>query len=58
MTFEATAEIMHLCDLARPTGFDLRKYDGNGHLERVYENGLALRQEYLGAVHAYRCRAK
>ena len=31
---------MNLCDVVRQTGFDLRRYLGTGHLERVYENGL------------------
>ncbi len=43
MAFETTDEIMQLCDIVRQTGFDLRKYLGHGHLEKVYENGLAHR---------------
>ena len=34
MAFETTDEIMHLCDIVRQTGFDLRKYLGHGHLEK------------------------
>lgn len=36
-------DIMRLCDAVRQTGFDLRAYLGHGHLEKVYENGLAHR---------------
>jgi GxxExxY protein len=38
-----TESIMKLCDVVRQTGFDLRAYLGSGHLEKVYENGLAHR---------------
>lgn len=48
MAFETTDEIMHLCDIVRQTGFDLRKYLGHGHLEKVYENGLAHRLRKQG----------
>ena len=37
------AEIMALCDVVRQTGFELHKYLKSGHLEKVYENGLAHR---------------
>ena len=37
MTFEATAEIIHLCDFARPIGLDLRQCHGDGHLGREGE---------------------
>ena len=43
MVYETTDEIMRLCDVVRQTGFDLRKYHGSGHLEKIYENGLAHR---------------
>ena len=38
-----TDAIMKLSDIVRQTGFDLRAYLGSGHLEKVYENGLAHR---------------
>jgi GxxExxY protein len=40
--------VMELCDRVRQTGFDLRQYLGNGHLEKVYENGLAHRLRKQG----------
>ena len=33
-------DIMKLCDIIRETSFELHKYLKNGHLEKVYENGL------------------
>jgi GxxExxY protein len=45
---DTTSEIMALCDKVRQTGFDLRSYLGHGHVERVYENGLAHRLRKLG----------
>ncbi|MBI2923310.1 MAG: GxxExxY protein [Planctomycetes bacterium] len=38
-----TEGIMALCDVVRQTGFDLHKYLKHGHLEKIYENGLAHR---------------
>ncbi|MFV1975890.1 MAG: GxxExxY protein [Candidatus Scalindua sp.] len=35
--------IFRLCDLIRETSFSLHQYLRHGHLERVYENGLAHR---------------
>ncbi len=35
--------IFHLCDIVRETAFDLHAYHRHGHLEKVYENGLAHR---------------
>ncbi len=32
--------IMQLCDTIRETSFSLHKFLKNGHLEKVYENGL------------------
>ena len=42
-------EILNLCDHIRQTAFDLHVYLKHGHLEKVYENGLAhrLRKEGL-----------
>ena len=36
-------EIFQLCDIVRQTAFDLHSYHRHGHLEKVYENGLAHR---------------
>ena len=35
--------INELCDIVRQTAFDLHCYLRNGHLEKVYENGLVHR---------------
>ena len=48
MAYDTTDEIMRLCDIVRQTGFDLRKYHGSGHLEKIYENGLAHRLRKQG----------
>ena len=48
MERKTTDEIMKLCDVVRQTGYDLRQYLGHGHLEKVYENGLAHRLRKLG----------
>ena len=40
--------IRELCDKVRQTAFELHKYLRNGHLEKVYENGLAHRLEKIG----------
>ena len=37
-----------LCDLVRETSFALHCYHKNGHVEKVYENGLAHRLRKLG----------
>ncbi|NQV18065.1 MAG: GxxExxY protein [Armatimonadetes bacterium] len=36
-------DIMQLCDIIRETSFSLHKFLKNGHLEKVYENGLSHR---------------
>lgn len=36
-------EIFELCDVVRETSFALHQYLRHGHLEKVYENGLAHR---------------
>jgi GxxExxY protein len=41
-------DIMKLCDLVRETGYSLHNYLGCGHLEKVYENGLAHRLRKAG----------
>lgn len=43
-----TADIMALCDKIRQTGFDLHCCLKSGHLEKVYENGLAHRLRKKG----------
>ncbi len=40
--------IRELCDRIRQTAFELHVYHGNGHLEKVYENGLAHRLRKKG----------
>jgi GxxExxY protein len=35
--------IFELCDVIRETSFALHRYLRHGHLEKVYENGLANR---------------
>jgi GxxExxY protein len=42
------AEIFRLCDLIREVSFSLHQYLRHGHLERVYENGLAHRLRKAG----------
>jgi GxxExxY protein len=41
-------EVFRLCDLVRETSFALHRYLRHGHLEKVYENGLAHRLRKLG----------
>ena len=36
-------KIFEICDVIRETGFALHQYLRHGHLEKVYENGLAHR---------------
>lgn len=43
-------DIFRLCDHVRETAFDLRCYHRNGHLEKIYENGLAHRLRKSGTV--------
>ena len=40
--------IFQLCDQVREAAFDLHKYLKHGHLEKVYENGLANRLRKIG----------
>lgn len=40
--------IFQLCDLVRETSFALHRYLRHGHLEKVYENGLAHRLRKTG----------
>jgi len=41
-------EIFALCDIIRETAFALHCYHRHGHLEKVYENGLAHRLRKAG----------
>ena len=41
-------EIFELCDKIRETSFALHRYLRHGHLEKVYENGLAHRLRLIG----------
>jgi GxxExxY protein len=41
-------EVFALCDTIRETSFALHRYLRHGHLEKVYENGLAHRLRKLG----------
>ena len=41
-------QIRMLCDTVRQTAFELHTYLKNGHLEKVYENGLAHRLRKVG----------
>ncbi len=42
------APINQLCDIVRETSFALHRYHRNGHMEKVYENGLAHRLRKQG----------
>jgi GxxExxY protein len=44
------ADIQKLCDTIRQTAYDLHVYLGHGHLEKVYENGLAHRLRKVGLI--------
>jgi GxxExxY protein len=41
-------EVLQLCDQVRQTAFEMHAFLRHGHLERVYENGLAHRLRKLG----------
>lgn len=41
-------KVKAMCDLVRQTSYDIHKYHGHGHLEKVYENALAHRLEKVG----------
>jgi GxxExxY protein len=42
--------IFALCDMVRETGYALHRYLRHGHLEKVYENGLAHRLARRGLL--------
>jgi GxxExxY protein len=48
-------EINALCDRVRQTAYEIHRYLGNGHLEKVYENALAhrLRKNGLNVQQQY-----
>ena len=48
-------DIFGLVDLIRETSFELHRYLRHGHLEKVYENGLAnrLRKKGMGVEQQY-----
>lgn len=50
MPMKHEPDILTLCDIVRETSLDLHRYLRNGHLEKVYENGLAhrLRKKGIG----------
>ncbi len=41
-------EILDLCDIVRETSFELQRFLRHGHLEKVYERGLAHRLSKKG----------
>ena len=47
---DRSAPILALCDLVRATSFDLHRFHRHGHLEKVYENGLANRLRKAGVA--------
>ncbi len=47
--------IFELCDLVRETAFCLHRYLRHGHLEKVYENGLAHRLRKQGLQVSQQC---
>ena len=51
----AKDNIFELCDVIRETSFDLHRHLRHGHLEKVYENGLAhrLRKVHLRVEQQY-----
>jgi GxxExxY protein len=47
---ETRTDIFKLCDQVRETSFALQRYLRHGHLEKVYENGLAHRLRKAGVL--------
>jgi GxxExxY protein len=47
-TLKAKIQILELCDRIRETSYELHRYLKHGHLEKVYENGLAHRLRKAG----------
>ena len=50
MKTENSADMFALCDVVRQTAFELQSYLRHGHLEKVYENGLANRLRKKGLI--------
>ena len=48
MESENSSDIFALCDAVRQTAFELQSFLRHGHLEKVYENGLANRLRKKG----------
>ena len=48
-------EVMDLCDQVRQIAFNLHVYLRHGHLEKVYENGLAHRLRTRGMIVVQQC---
>jgi GxxExxY protein len=48
-------EILAVCDRVRQTAFELHTYLRHGHLEKVYENGLAHRLRKAGMTVEQQC---
>lgn len=48
MTIKTDEEVRALCDVVRETAFALHSFLRQGHLEKVYENGLAHRLRKQG----------
>ena len=47
-TFMNFGHINQLCDIVRETSFALHRYHRNGHMEKIYETGLAHRLRKQG----------
>ena len=48
VTIKTDEEVRALCDVVRETAFALHSFLRQGHLEKVYENGLAHRLRKQG----------
>jgi GxxExxY protein len=51
-------DILRLCDIIRQNAFDLHAYLRHGHLENVYQNGLANRLRKSGVKVEQQCPIK
>lgn len=47
--------IFQLCDIVRETSYEIHRWFGNGHLEKVYENALVnrLKKQGLDTAHQF-----
>ncbi|MBN1438734.1 MAG: GxxExxY protein [Anaerolineales bacterium] len=50
MTERNESSVLELCGRIRQIAYDLHVFLGHGHLERVYENGLAHRMRKTGIL--------